>query len=98
MAAIHWGAAQWPIDQNNEQNMAIYCSKLHATLKRNFQIIHGVAWLELLGKHVPDRHEHMVRYYGRYRAAPSVNARRSKSPTLNPRARRARPRKPSGRS
>ena len=26
----------------------------------------GVQWLELLCKHVPDRHEHMVRYYGRY--------------------------------
>jgi len=44
----------------------IYRSKLHATLKRNFQVMPGVAWLELLCKHVPDRHEHMVRYYGRY--------------------------------
>jgi hypothetical protein len=44
----------------------IYGSKLHATLKRNFQVMPGVAWLELLCKHVPDRHEHMVRYYGRY--------------------------------
>jgi hypothetical protein len=26
----------------------------------------GIQWLELLCKHVPDRHEHMVRYYGRY--------------------------------
>jgi hypothetical protein len=52
-------------------------------------------------KHVPDRNEHMVRYYGRYsaaRAARSANARRSKSPTLNPRARRVRARKPPGRS
>jgi len=44
----------------------IYRSKLHATLKRNFQVMPGVQWLELLCKHVPDRHEHMVRYYGRY--------------------------------
>ena len=44
----------------------IYRSKLHATLKRNFQAMPGVQWLELLCKHVPDRHEHMVRYYGRY--------------------------------
>jgi hypothetical protein len=44
----------------------IYRSKLHATLKRNFQVMPGVDWLELLCKHVPDRHEHMVRYYGRY--------------------------------
>ena len=44
----------------------IYRSKLHATLKRNFQVMPGVEWLELLCKHIPDRHEHMVRYYGRY--------------------------------
>ncbi len=44
----------------------IYRSKLHSTLKRNFQVMPGVQWLELLCKHVPDRHEHMVRYYGRY--------------------------------
>ena len=41
-------------------------SKLHATLKRNFQVMPGVEWLHLLCKHVPDRHEHMVRYFGRY--------------------------------
>jgi len=46
--------------------MVIYRSKLHATLKRNFQVMPGVEWLELLCKHVPDRHEHMVRYCGRY--------------------------------
>ncbi len=44
----------------------IYRSKLHATLKRNFQVMPGLQWLQLLCKHVPDRHEHMVRYYGRY--------------------------------
>jgi len=26
----------------------------------------GLEWLELLCKHIPDRNEHMVRYYGRY--------------------------------
>jgi hypothetical protein len=44
----------------------IYRSRLHATLKRNFQVTPGVEWLALLCKHVPDQHEHMVRYYGRY--------------------------------
>ncbi len=48
------------------RGMVIYRSKLHATLKRNFQVMPGLDWLELLCKHVPDRHEHMVRYYGRY--------------------------------
>jgi hypothetical protein len=49
-----------------ERGAVIYRSKLHATLKRNFQVMPGVQWLELLCKHVPDRHEHLVRYYGRY--------------------------------
>ena len=44
----------------------IYRSRLHATLKRNFQAMPGVEWLELLCKHIPDRNEHLVRYYGRY--------------------------------
>jgi hypothetical protein len=44
----------------------IYRSRLHATLKRNFQAMPSVKWLELLCKHIPDRNEHMVRYYGRY--------------------------------
>jgi len=44
----------------------IYRSRLHATLKRNFQAMPGLQWLELLCKHIPDRNEHMVRYYGGY--------------------------------
>jgi len=38
----------------------IYRSRLHATLKRNFQAMPGADWLELLCKHIPDRHEHMA--------------------------------------
>ena len=48
------------------RGMVIYRSKLHATLRRNFQVMPGAQWLELLCRHVPNRHEHMVRYYGRY--------------------------------
>jgi hypothetical protein len=44
----------------------LYRSRLHATLKRNFQVMPGADWPALLCKHIPDRHEHMVRYYGRY--------------------------------
>ena len=40
----------------------IYRSKMHAGLKRNFQVMPGAQWLELLCKHLPDRHEHLVRY------------------------------------
>src|SRR5450759_3296679 len=35
-------------------------------LKRNFQVMPGAQWLELLCKHIPDRHEHLVRYVGWY--------------------------------
>jgi len=44
----------------------VYRSKPHATLKRNFQITPGAKWLEMLLQHVPDRGEHLVRYYGGY--------------------------------
>ena len=44
----------------------IYRSKMHATLKRNFQVMPGAKWLELLIAHIPDKYEHLVRYYGAY--------------------------------
>ena len=44
----------------------IYRSKMHAGLKRNFQLMSGAAWLELLCQHIPDRYEHLVRYVGWY--------------------------------
>ncbi len=49
-----------------KQGMVVYRSKHHATLRRNFQIMPGAAWLKLLLQHVPDRGEHLVRYYGWY--------------------------------
>ncbi|MSP96841.1 MAG: hypothetical protein EXR29_06365 [Betaproteobacteria bacterium] len=44
----------------------IYRSKMHLGLKRNFQVMPGAQWLESLCKHIPDRHEHLVRYVGWY--------------------------------
>lgn len=44
----------------------IYRSKMHLGLKRNFQLMPGAQWLELLCKHIPDRYEHLVRYVGWY--------------------------------
>jgi hypothetical protein len=32
----------------------------------NFLVMPGHEWLELLCKHIPDRHEHLVRYVGWY--------------------------------
>ena len=44
----------------------IYRSRMHKTLKRNFQIMHGADWLAQLCSHIPDRFEHLVRYAGWY--------------------------------
>ncbi len=46
--------------------MVIYRSKLHATLKRNYQLMPALKWLRRLLNHAPDKYEHLVRYYGYY--------------------------------
>jgi len=46
--------------------MVIYRSKPHATMKRNYQLMPAIKWLRLLMNHIPDRCEHLVRYYGYY--------------------------------
>lgn len=49
-----------------QSGTVIYRSKLHATLKRKFQLLPGAKWLKVLLQHVPARYEHLVRYYGYY--------------------------------
>jgi len=49
-----------------KQGVVVYRSKLHATLKRNYQLMPGAEWLKLLIRHIPDKGEHLVRYYGWY--------------------------------
>ncbi len=49
-----------------ESGTVIYRSKMHLGLKRNFQVMPGAEWLELLCRHIPDRYEHLVRYVGWY--------------------------------
>jgi Putative transposase len=44
----------------------IYRSKMHLGLNRNFQVMAGAEWLELLCKHIADRYEQLVRYCGWY--------------------------------
>jgi hypothetical protein len=46
--------------------IVIYRSRMHKTLKRNFQIMPGADWLAQLCRHIPDRFEHLVRYAGWY--------------------------------
>ena len=46
--------------------MVIYRSHMHNSLKRNYQLMPGAQWLEMLCRHIPDRFEHLVRYVGWY--------------------------------
>jgi hypothetical protein len=63
-------------------------SKMHLGLKRNFQVMPGAEWLELLLRHVPDRYEHLVRYVGWYsnRARGERAKARNDRDAPNPRA------------
>ena len=54
----------------------IYRSKMHATLKRNYQLMPALKWLWLLLNRTPDKYEHLVRYYGYTPTAPAVNGAR----------------------
>ena len=51
---------------DQKSGMVICRSKLHATLKRNYQLMPALKWLLLLMNHIPDKHENLVRYYGYY--------------------------------
>ncbi|HMG60546.1 MAG TPA: transposase [Burkholderiales bacterium] len=49
-----------------DAGMVMYRSHMHKGLKRNFQLMPGAQWLELLCRHIPERFEHLVRYVGWY--------------------------------
>jgi hypothetical protein len=49
-----------------DSGMVVYRSKPHATLKRNYQLMPAIKWLRLLMNHLPDKYEHLLRYYGYY--------------------------------
>jgi pimeloyl-ACP methyl ester carboxylesterase len=55
MAAIHWGAAQWPIDENNEQNLAYNKKKRECYTSYARLADHRVepVWIPLDGKALP---------------------------------------------
>jgi hypothetical protein len=80
----------------------IYRSKMHLGLKRNFQVMSGAQWLELLCKHIPDRYEQLVRYCGWYSSRsrefvkltallPELRSARSAKPWASTRAARQPP-------
>ncbi len=62
--------------------MVIYRSRMHKGLKRNFQLMPGAQWLELLCRHIPDRFEHLVRYVGWY--SNRVRAKRAAAVAVSP--------------
>ena len=51
---------------DKKSGTVIYRSKPHATLKRNYQLMPAIKWLRMLMNHIPDKYEHLVRYYGHY--------------------------------
>jgi dienelactone hydrolase len=55
MAAVHWGAAQWPYDQNNETNIAYNNKKRECYMKYAALADHRVeaAWIPFEGKAIP---------------------------------------------
>lgn len=59
--------------------MVLYRSRMHKGLKRNYQLMTGAAWLELLCRHIPDRFEQLVRYAGWY--ANRVRGKRARAGT-----------------
>jgi len=42
----------------------IYRSKMHRVLKRNFEVFPVLDWIAALTAHIPNKGEHLVRYYG----------------------------------
>jgi hypothetical protein len=44
----------------------MYRSHMRKGLKRNFKLLPGAQWRDMLCRHVPDRFEHLVRYVGWY--------------------------------
>ncbi|MDI6791831.1 MAG: transposase [bacterium] len=44
----------------------IYHSKMNSGRKRNFEVFDPLEWLAAITAHVPNKGEHMIRYYGYY--------------------------------
>src|SRR6266568_7469216 len=64
-----------------DTGMVMYRSHMHKGLKRNFQLMPGAQWLELLCRHIPDRFEHLVRYVGWYSTRVRGERARKAGPT-----------------
>ena len=74
-----------------ESCTVIYRSRMHKSLKRNFQVMHGADWLVQLCAHIPDRFEHLVRYAGWYSNRSRGGTRSRATRRRSPMASRANP-------
>jgi hypothetical protein len=50
--------------------MVIYRSRLHANLKRNYQLMPALKWLRMLMNRIPDEDEHLILLHERNRGKP----------------------------
>ncbi len=76
--------------------MVIYRSRMHKSLKRNYQLMPGAQWLEMLCRHVPDRFEHLVWYVGWYSTRCRGRMRRNRNARRRAVNRRVAKRSPRG--
>lgn len=49
-----------------EGTSILYHSKMNPSLKRNFEVFSPLEWLAALCVHIPDKGQHLLRYYGYY--------------------------------
>jgi len=64
--SVHNGVRVRAGDAEGRKKLAQYMLRASFCLKRNFQLMPGAQWLEMLCRHIPDRFEHLVRYVGWY--------------------------------
>ena len=58
------------LDAGLAERMVIYRSSLHATLKRNYQLMPALKWLRMLMNHIPDKYEHLLLLHERNQGKP----------------------------
>ncbi|MFH1562356.1 MAG: transposase, partial [Nitrospirota bacterium] len=49
-----------------EAKSILYHSKMNPSIKRNFEVFSPLEWLAALCMHIPDKGQHLIRYYGYY--------------------------------
>ncbi len=76
-----------------KSHTVIYRTKMHRVLKRNFEVFPVLDWIAAVTAHIPNKGEHLVRYYGwvsnvtrgKHRKAEEPTQQGSPDPLLRPR-------------